>query len=95
MNASLTSKHKQKIEGRRLINGITNAALDSISFLSSASFQETINIITWSGLIGSEDDLRSIKSSIISGTIIKAGTGFALDMFNKMANELKSDENNV
>lgn len=91
-NLELSSKHKQQISGRTIIQGITHAASDSIHWLSSASFQHTTRIITWSGLVGAEDDLSSIKSSIIAGTLIKAGTGFAWDIFNKMADELKAQE---
>jgi len=91
INEKLSSKHKQQIEGRRLINGITHSALDSAAFLASASFQETINIVTLSGLIGAEDVLRSIKSCIIAGTLIPAGTGFAYDVFNQLSQDLLTE----
>jgi DNA-directed RNA polymerase subunit beta' len=86
-NKKLSDGHKQQIETRKLITGITNTAIESTSFLSSASFQETINVLTNAGLVGAEDDFSGIKSCVIAGVLIRAGTGAAMRKFAELAAE--------
>ena len=62
--------------GRLVIRGITNVAINTKSFLSAASFQETSNVLTDAALNGSIDKLVGIKENIIAGKLIPVGTGF-------------------
>ncbi len=56
--------------------GITKAAVQSYSFLSSASFQETTKVLTEAALAGKVDHLVGLKENVILGHLIPAGTGF-------------------
>ncbi len=58
--------------------GITKAAVQSHSFLSSASFQETTKVLTEAALAGKVDNLIGLKENVILGHMIPAGTGFKL-----------------
>ncbi len=62
--------------GEPLILGITKAALNTDSFVSAASFQETTKVLTNASIQGKTDILRGLKENIIMGRIIPAGTGF-------------------
>lgn len=55
--------------------GITKAALDSDSFISAASFQETTRVLSRDTLIGKTDFLRGLKERVVLGDLIQAGTG--------------------
>ncbi|MEE9393760.1 MAG: DNA-directed RNA polymerase subunit beta' [Planctomycetota bacterium] len=59
-----------------LLLGITKAALQSESFISAASFQETTKVLTEAALAGKSDELRGLKENVILGHLIPAGTGF-------------------
>ena len=74
--------------------GITKASLNSDSFISAASFQETTRVLTESAIEGKKDWLNGLKENVIIGRLIPAGTGFNHSE-NKMtlrreAKELKS-----
>jgi DNA-directed RNA polymerase subunit beta' len=56
--------------------GITKASLETDSFLSAASFQDTTRILTDSATLSRVDYLRGFKENVIIGHIIPAGTGF-------------------
>jgi DNA-directed RNA polymerase subunit beta' len=62
--------------GRTLLLGITKASLQSESFISAASFQETTKVLTLAALGGQEDRLVGLKENVILGRLIPAGTGF-------------------
>jgi DNA-directed RNA polymerase subunit beta' len=62
--------------GRTLLLGITKASLQSDSFISAASFQETTKVLTLAALGGQEDRLVGLKENVILGRLIPAGTGF-------------------
>jgi DNA-directed RNA polymerase subunit beta' len=61
---------------KTLLLGITKASLQSESFLSGASFQETTKVLTEAALAGATDQLRGLKENVILGHLIPAGTGF-------------------
>ncbi len=61
--------------GRPVILGITKAALETDSFLSAASFQETTKILTDASIKGKVDYLKGLKENVILGKLIPAGTG--------------------
>ncbi|MBR5301352.1 MAG: hypothetical protein IKU38_00780, partial [Clostridia bacterium] len=62
---------------KRILLGITKAALATESFLSAASFQETTRVLTEAAIKGKEDHLVGLKENVIIGKIIPAGTGMA------------------
>ena len=59
-----------------LLLGITKASLQSESFISAASFQETTKVLTQASLASQEDGLIGLKENVILGRLIPAGTGF-------------------
>ena len=61
--------------GKRVLLGITKAALATDSFLSAASFQETTRVLTEAAVKGKTDDLIGLKENVIIGKLIPAGTG--------------------
>ncbi len=62
-------------KGRPILQGITKAALNTESFISAASFQETTRILTDASCSGKTDHLRGLKENVIMGKLIPAGTG--------------------
>jgi DNA-directed RNA polymerase subunit beta' len=63
-------------EGQPVLLGITKASLETESFLSAASFQDTTRVLTEAATMGKVDYLRGFKENVIMGHIIPAGTGF-------------------
>ena len=59
-----------------ILLGITKAALNTESFLSAASFQHTISVLSQAAIEGKRDDLHGLKESVIIGKLIPAGTGY-------------------
>ncbi len=70
------AKKARPATGRTLLLGITKASLQSDSFLSGASFQETTKVLTEAALRGAEDELIGLKENVLLGHLIPAGTGF-------------------
>jgi DNA-directed RNA polymerase subunit beta' len=66
---------KTPATGRPVLMGITKASLETNSFLSAASFQETTRVLTDAAIHGKEDHLLGLKENVIIGKIIPAGTG--------------------
>jgi DNA-directed RNA polymerase subunit beta' len=58
------------------LRGITKASVQSSSFISAASFQETTKVLTEAALAGKVDHLVGLKENVILGHLIPAGTGF-------------------
>lgn len=61
--------------GRPVLLGITKASLETDSFLSAASFQETTRVLTDAAIKGKRDDLLGLKENVIIGKLVPAGTG--------------------
>ena len=70
------AKKPKPAVGRTLLLGITKASLQSDSFLSGASFQETTKVLTEAALKGASDHLIGLKENVLLGHLIPAGTGF-------------------
>ena len=66
---------KKPATGRPIMLGITKASLETDSFLSAASFQETTRILTDAAIKGKVDNLTGLKENVIIGKLIPAGTG--------------------
>jgi len=82
-NSKLKREDKQLIEAREanpatstpLLQGITRASLQTQSFISAASFQETTKVLNEAAISGKEDHLLGLKENVIVGHLIPAGTG--------------------
>ncbi|MGE7767917.1 DNA-directed RNA polymerase subunit beta' [Peribacillus sp. NPDC096540] len=72
-DALLTSK--LPATGRPVLLGITKASLETDSFLSAASFQETTRVLTDAAIKGKRDELLGLKENVIIGKLVPAGTG--------------------
>ncbi|MCT4574971.1 MAG: DNA-directed RNA polymerase subunit beta', partial [Alphaproteobacteria bacterium] len=84
---------KVKAEGgkeaisRPVIQGITRASLQTKSFISAASFQETTRVLTEAAVQGKVDNLLGLKESIIVGRLIPAGTGRVVQGYKQLAQQ--------
>ncbi|MDR6834809.1 MULTISPECIES: DNA-directed RNA polymerase subunit beta' [unclassified Sphingopyxis] len=77
-NAKLP-KNGVPAEGRPVLLGITKASLQTRSFVSAASFQETTRVLTEASVQGKVDSLIGLKENVIVGRLIPAGTGAAMN----------------
>jgi len=75
-NEDLLQEGKRPLKYSDVLLGITKAALNTDSFLSAASFQHTIKILTQAAVNRDEDPLFGLKENVIIGKLIPAGTGF-------------------
>ncbi|MBQ4060709.1 MAG: DNA-directed RNA polymerase subunit beta', partial [Bacilli bacterium] len=75
VNKELILEGKIPAVGRPVLLGITKASLETDSFLSAASFQETTRILTDAAIHGRIDHLNGLKENVIIGKLIPAGTG--------------------
>ena len=66
----------------QILQGITRAALQTKSFMSAASFQETTKVLNEAAIKGKVDHLEGMKENVISGHLIPAGTG--MRQYNKL-----------
>ena len=67
--------------------GITKASLQTESFISAASFQETTRVLTDAAIKGKVDPLNGLKENVIVGRLVPAGTGSIKSKWNKQALE--------
>jgi len=77
-NAKLT-KGQKPAEGKPILLGITKASLQTRSFISAASFQETTRVLTQAAVEGKKDSLIGLKENVIVGRLIPAGTGAGMN----------------
>ncbi|MEO0908206.1 MAG: DNA-directed RNA polymerase subunit beta', partial [Pseudomonadota bacterium] len=77
-NAKL-AKGKEPAEGTPILLGITKASLQTRSFISAASFQETTRVLTQASVEGKKDTLIGLKENVIVGRLIPAGTGAGMN----------------
>ena len=70
-----------------VLQGITKASLQTRSFISAASFQETTRVLTEAAVSGKSDDLLGLKENVIVGRLIPAGTGSVVNRIQKQAVE--------
>nr|YP_009244769.1 RNA polymerase beta'' subunit [Pyropia pulchra]AMK97011.1 RNA polymerase beta'' subunit [Pyropia pulchra] len=75
-NKAMTLRNKLNASYRPVLLGITQASLNTESFISAASFQETTKVLTEAAISGKLDWLRGLKENVIIGRLIPAGTGF-------------------
>jgi DNA-directed RNA polymerase subunit beta' len=75
-NKAVKEHEGQEATCEHVLLGITKASLNTESFISAASFQETTRILTEAAVDGKKDLLRGLKENVIIGRLIPAGTGF-------------------
>ncbi|MBQ0817700.1 MAG: DNA-directed RNA polymerase subunit beta' [Methyloceanibacter sp.] len=85
-NAAAEARGEKKAEGQPVLLGITKASLQTKSFISAASFQETTRVLTDAAVNGKADALEGLKENVIVGRLVPAGTGAMLTRLNKIAN---------
>ncbi|MEM9310515.1 MAG: DNA-directed RNA polymerase subunit beta', partial [Pseudomonadota bacterium] len=76
---SKLGKGKEPAEGTPILLGITKASLQTRSFISAASFQETTRVLTQASVEGKKDTLIGLKENVIVGRLIPAGTGAGMN----------------
>lgn len=76
-NAKVLLEGKNPAVGRPVLLGITKASLETDSFLSAASFQETTRVLTDAAIKGKVDRLLGLKENVIIGKLVPAGTGMS------------------
>ena len=75
-NERVVEKGGKPAEASPVLLGITKASLETDSFISAASFQDTTRVLTEAATLGKVDRLRGFKENVIMGHLIPAGTGF-------------------
>ena len=84
-NAKAEKKGGRPAQGQPILLGITKASLQTRSFISAASFQETTRVLTEASVQGKRDKLVGLKENVIVGRLIPAGTGGATQKMRAIA----------
>jgi len=87
LNARLDGTDKRPAKGAPVLQGITKASLQTRSFISAASFQETTRVLTEAAINGKVDKLIGLKENVIVGRLIPAGTGAFVHKLKRIATE--------
>ena len=86
-NKNLIKNRKNPAIVERVLLGITKASLQTNSFISAASFQETTRVLTDAAIKGKIDKLKGLKENVIVGRLVPAGTGTVKNKWNNLAKE--------
>ncbi|NNL72699.1 MAG: DNA-directed RNA polymerase subunit beta', partial [Silicimonas sp.] len=86
-NEKALAEGRRPAEGEPILLGITKASLQTRSFISAASFQETTRVLTEASVQGKRDKLVGLKENVIVGRLIPAGTGGATQKVRRIAAE--------
>nr|WP_321444188.1 DNA-directed RNA polymerase subunit beta' [uncultured Cohaesibacter sp.] len=84
-NERLLAEGKEPAKGKPVLLGITKASLQTRSFISAASFQETTRVLTEASVQGKIDTLEGLKENVIVGRLIPAGTGRVMSGLRRVA----------
>jgi len=84
-NEKAIARGKRPAKGEPILLGITKASLQTRSFISAASFQETTRVLTEASVQGKRDKLVGLKENVIVGRLIPAGTGGATQRMRQVA----------
>jgi DNA-directed RNA polymerase subunit beta' len=99
VNEKLIGEGKTPASGERVLMGITKASLQTESFISAASFQETTRVLTDAAIRGKVDTLKGLKENVIVGRLVPAGTGHVKNTWNikahKKDNQYISDQQKI
>ena len=85
VNDRLIEEGKKPASGNPVLLGITKASLQTPSFISAASFQETTRVLTEAAVAGKMDTLQGLKENVIVGRLIPAGTGGTIAQIRRIA----------
>jgi DNA-directed RNA polymerase subunit beta' len=85
VNDALIEEGKKPAYGEPVLLGITKASLQTPSFISAASFQETTKVLTEAAIAGKTDGLQGLKENVIVGRLIPAGTGGTMTQIRRIA----------
>jgi DNA-directed RNA polymerase subunit beta' len=85
VNAKAKEEGKKPARGHPVLLGITKASLQTRSFISAASFQETTRVLTEAAVNGKVDTLDGLKENVIVGRLIPAGTGAMMNTLREVA----------
>jgi DNA-directed RNA polymerase subunit beta' len=85
INERLVAEGKKPAVGVPVLLGITKASLQTRSFISAASFQETTRVLTEAAVNGKVDTLEGLKENVIVGSLIPAGTGAMISQIRSVA----------
>jgi DNA-directed RNA polymerase subunit beta' len=85
INARAEAEGKKPAKGHPVLLGITKASLQTRSFISAASFQETTRVLTEAAVNGKADTLDGLKENVIVGRLIPAGTGAVMNLLREVA----------
>ena len=86
-NENLIKNRKKPAIVERVLLGITKASLQTNSFISAASFQETTRVLTDAAIKGKIDKLKGLKENVIVGRLVPAGTGTVKNKWSYLAKE--------
>jgi DNA-directed RNA polymerase subunit beta' len=86
VNEKLKADGRAPADGKPVLLGITKASLQTRSFISAASFQETTRVLTEAAVQGKIDTLNGLKENVIVGRLIPAGTGAGMNRLRVTAN---------
>ena len=86
-NAKAAKEEFRPAEASPVLLGITKASLQTRSFISAASFQETTRVLTEAAVAGKKDSLVGLKENVIVGRLIPAGTGAAVRKLKRVAGD--------
>src|SRR6202035_2560444 len=85
LNAKAKEEGKKIATGTPVLLGITKASLQTRSFFSAASFQETTRVLTEAPVNGTEDPLEGLKQNVIVARLIPAGAGASMEKLREVA----------
>jgi DNA-directed RNA polymerase subunit beta' len=85
LNAKFVAEGKKSATAHPILLGITKASLQTRSFISAASFQETTRVLTEAAVNGKADTLDGLKENVIVGRLIPAGTGAMMNLVREVA----------
>jgi DNA-directed RNA polymerase subunit beta' len=86
-NMALKAAKQKQADAQPVLHGITKASLQTKSFISAASFQETTRVLTEAAVSGKVDDLDGLKENVIVGRLIPAGTGSYMNQVRQVAQD--------
>ncbi|MDD3029495.1 MAG: DNA-directed RNA polymerase subunit beta' [Alphaproteobacteria bacterium] len=84
-NEKAMAENLRPAQGKAVLQGITKASLQTRSFISAASFQETTRVLTEASVSGKVDTLEGLKENVIVGRLIPAGTGAVMNRLRQIA----------
>ena len=84
-NAAIEAEGLRPAKAQPVLLGITKASLQTKSFISAASFQETTRVLTEASVSGRQDTLDGLKENVIVGRLIPAGTGSVMNRLRRIA----------